>query len=319
MALRLPAAALIAVLAWAAPDASAWADQAGAGPSETDKEQARRLVALGDEKMASGDYGAAYDAYRGADVLMGVPTTTLQVARAELALGRLLEARATLDRLLSSPQREQEPAAFVTARQQASDLRADVEMRIPTLTVEVAGAPPGAKVQVAIDGAARTSAELSGPLPVDPGSHEVSAWVEGRGRVVQKVSVVERDRRRVQLVAPPPVDANAGGGGLSPLVPVGLGAGGVGLVFGVVTGILSLDRASDVKDTCFDGRICPRSSEDARDESLLFAHLATGGFVVAGLGVVVGVIGLLVSGGPPPRAGQTARFTAEPGGFVARF
>ena len=144
------------------------ADEVGAAKaSATDREQARRLVALGDERMAAGDYQAAYDAFRGADVLMGVPTTALQVARAEVALGRLLDARATLDRLSRLAASEDEPAAFGAARRAADDLRRDLDERIPTLRVVVSGDTRGERVVVTVDGASSPAAE-GGQCPSIP-------------------------------------------------------------------------------------------------------------------------------------------------------
>ena len=108
------------------------------------------------------------------------------------------------------------------------------------------------------------------------------------------------ERSVVQLELP---GAASRASGLSPLVPIGFGAAGAGLVVGVITAVMSLDCAQAVKGGCFEGRLCPRSLEDTRDESVVLAHVATGSFVFAGAGVLAGVIGLALGG----RGGGHAR------------
>src|SRR5436190_23509399 len=56
---------------------------ARAEPSAADKETARSLMDEGDRKFAAKDYKGALDAYQGAHAIMGVPTTGLEVAKAQ--------------------------------------------------------------------------------------------------------------------------------------------------------------------------------------------------------------------------------------------
>jgi hypothetical protein len=267
-----------------------------ASPSDTDKAQARQLVDLGDGKFASGDYRAALDAYRGADLLMGVPTTALQVARAELALSRLIEAKVTLERVIDHPPSEREPKAFEQAREQAQQLSDALATRIPTLEVQVTGVPSGAAAWVSVDGARWSDTQLAQAQPLNPGEHEVAAWLEGRPKSTQRLTLAEGKHEVVQLAIAKREQPATVRTALSPLVWIGFSVAGGGLLIGTITGAVSLDKASEVKDQCFEGRICEQGVEETRDDSVTLAHVSTVSFIVGGAGALVGLIGLIVGG-----------------------
>jgi hypothetical protein len=266
--------------------------------SETDREQARRLVKLGDERFAAGDFEGAHEAYQGAHLIMGVPTTGLQVARAEVALGRFVESRRTLQQVLAYPAEENEPEAFATARALAKKLDAEIEGRLPSVSVRIIGATAEQQVWVSVDGhrlAARGAAKRH---RVNPGKHEVAAWTTGQPKRVREIDLAEAEHKVVQLdVTPPPPPGMV----VSPLVWVGFGLAGAGTIVGAVTGGVSLSKAAEVREVCFEGRICPQSAAATRDESLALAHASTVSFAVAGLGSLLGIVGFLISGpGDPP-------------------
>jgi len=86
---------------------------------------------------------------------------------------------------------------------------------------------------------------------------------------------------------------------LSPLVYVGLGLAGAGLVtFGVAGGI-ALSRSAELQDVCH-GDACPHDSQADIDSARMAAHAATAGGVVAGIGSALFVVGLLTSGSAEP-------------------
>ena len=100
----------------------------------------------------------------------------------------------------------------------------------------------------------------------------------------QKNRIVE-----VELWDEPPPVAD---GGLSPLVWVGFGLGGAGLVAGTITGVLALNAASSTEDRCAD----EGCTQDDIDAEVAVAHVSTVAFAVGGAGIVLGVVGLLVGG-----------------------
>jgi hypothetical protein len=103
-------ACLALALAVASPAAAA-----PTPPSATQKETARGLMEAGDAKLAAGDIAGALHAYRSADAIMGVPTTSFAVARALVQLGQLVEAADAVARVRRHPLAPGEPAAFTRA------------------------------------------------------------------------------------------------------------------------------------------------------------------------------------------------------------
>ena len=124
--------------------------QTSDGPREInvgDRETARSLMDDGDAKLAVGDYRGALDAYLAADKIMGVPTTGVDVGRAQHKLGLLLEARDTWLRVTRYPARPDEPDAFTKARRQARALATAIAGRIPSLQIEVTGVAPDVAIK----------------------------------------------------------------------------------------------------------------------------------------------------------------------------
>lgn len=121
----------------------------------------------------------------------------------------------------------------------------------------------------------------------------LAAHPEGTCLAEGKARVARLDREpEAPAPLPPPEE-----GGVSPLVWVGFGVGGAGLVTFAVAGGIALSRKSALDDACGGGDLCPSSQRDAHDDALVAAHVATVGAVVAGAGAALGVVGLLLSGG----------------------
>jgi hypothetical protein len=95
--------------------------------------------------------------------------------------------------------------------------------------------------------------------------------------------------------SPPSLPPDEGSSSISPLVWVGFGIGAFGLVLGSITGGISFAQAQDLQDTCEDN-VCPSSRQDEVDTMLALAHTSTASFVLAGVGVTLGVIGLFIGG-----------------------
>ncbi|MBI4950565.1 MAG: hypothetical protein HY908_00885 [Myxococcales bacterium] len=292
--------------------------QPTAEPTAADRENARGLLDLGDKKTAAKDYEAALKAYRAADAIMHVPTTGIEVGRTELKLGLLVEGRDTLLRVARIPQKPGESDAFARARADALALAEQVGARIPSLVVQVSGPPAGTPVTVTVDGA-KLAPELVGlPRKVNPGEHVVAATAPGYGEQKAIVSVPEGAEVPVALElavaaggplpapdpkepVPEPEPANGeGGGAYHPLLWVGVGLAGGGILVGGITGGIALKRARDLKTACPD-EVCPPEQEDELATAKKIAAASTANFAIAGLGAVLAIIG-----------GALPRSSAEP-------
>jgi hypothetical protein len=280
----------------------AWAD-----PSLSDRETARSLMDDGDAKRDKGDHRGALKSYEAADSIMHVPTTGLEVARAQAQLGLLLEARDTLGRVMRSAPKPGEPAPFSAARRAAEALSAELGARIPSVTVLVTGAEASPPPQILVDGEAVPPAAAQAPRKVNPGRHTVvvrSAAIEKNAEVV----VSEHDARTVTIdlrpraIGAPPSDEAEPKAGRPSSLPKALAIGGfslgvVGIGVGAVTGLMSLGKISDVKKECA-GNVCPTRLQSEVDSARSLGLVSTIAFVAGGVGIGVGVVGVFLWGKP---------------------
>src|SRR5437867_2047283 len=123
---------------------------ARADPSAADKETARTSMREGDEKLAAKDYAGALKAYQTAHGIMKVPTTGLAVARAQVELHQLVEARDTLLDVSRMPKDLTETNAITKARDDAAALSAKIADRIPSVNINIEGLAAGATPSVTI-------------------------------------------------------------------------------------------------------------------------------------------------------------------------
>jgi hypothetical protein len=280
-----------------------------------------------------GDANAALKAFSAADGIMHVPTTGLELARAQLAVKALVEARDTALRVVRAPEGANDPAPFHAAREAAMALAKDLDKRIPTLAIAVSGGPPA---HVTIDGVEVPAAELAQPRRVNPGHHTVQASFDGvAASVDRQVDLAEGDAKRVSLEAPatagsapppsgqqeaaaepagaehaesttdnaqPEAPASTMSTGAKVLTFGGFGLAGVGLIAGAVSGLVTLTATSSIKSSghCF-GDTCGPEEHDRISSANTTALIANVSFAVAGAGAVAGLVGLLLpkTGGAP--------------------
>jgi hypothetical protein len=282
-----------------------------AAPSEADKAKARALMDEGDRRVDRGDQAGALVVYRQADAIMSVPTTGIEVARTLVSLGKLIEAREVALAVVRIPTKAGEARVFGIARRDAAELARDLERRIPSLRIDVDAFEHPSTVSVKIDGVEAHPPPLLAPRKLDPGPHTLViaapdyrtqtrtiTLAEGDDRTVdvELVAVAPRKRaRRLVIAAPAPGD-RAAEGGVSPLVYVGFGVGAAGLAVGGVAGAMSLSHAAEAKEFCTNDVCAPAASEDL-EASKKWGNISTIGFAVGGVGVAIGVVGLLTSGG----------------------
>lgn len=289
-----------------------------AQPTAVQKETARELMAEGRELRDKGDSEAALTRFGAADSLMGVPTTGFEVAATQAQLGRLVEARETLRRVLAIAQSPDDPEPFNEARSKARALDQQLLARIAGLRFSIRGVAPDAVIEVTVDGEPVPKAVLSLPLRVNPGHHVIVARAAGR-EVRREVSTAEGQTSAVELelgggatpmaaaepgVAAPPAKASspvqpvAARNGLPTLAYVGGGVALAGAVVGSIAGISAISHKNDAKKACVAGN-CPPATWSDLDSAHAMATVSTVGFVVAAVGVVVGAGAVLLDGDEP--------------------
>jgi hypothetical protein len=149
------------------------ATRAQAEQTDADKQLARELMTQGRAARDAGDAVAALAAFSRAHAIMHVPTTLLETARAHFALGQWLEARAVVQELEAVPSAPGEPPAFARARAEATDLGHDLELRMPTLRLDLNGSPEPETTTITIDGAPRP--DCTQACWLNPGKHSILA------------------------------------------------------------------------------------------------------------------------------------------------
>jgi hypothetical protein len=277
-----------------------------AEPSAAEKETARKLVKSGRTKLKDGDVSGAIADLQAAHAIMGVPTTAVALGKAQVEAKQLVEARDTLLSVARIPEAPREPRQFVQAREEARQLAREIEPRIPQLQIELRGAEKDADVRVRVDEIDLKPAALSAPLSLNPGSHSVVATIGDREKRTE-VTLIEGQKESLVLdlsslgaerpVVPPTEPESPTETSVSPLVYIGFGVAGAGVLVGSITGIMALSKKSSVDEDCVDDR-CPPSTHDDIDSGRTLGNVSTIAFIVGGVGAGVGLYGLLSGGAP---------------------
>jgi hypothetical protein len=166
-------------------------------PSASERERARQLVLEGDGLYERRELEQALARYAQAYRLVPVPTVGIEVVKAQMALGKLLEAQATAQEVAAAPRQRGEPAVFEDARRRAAQTNLRLSGIIPSLWLEVS--PPGLVFEVEIDGVAPPG---SPPYRLNPGAHQVRVRAKGYQTRLLAITVREAERlnRRAELV-----------------------------------------------------------------------------------------------------------------------
>ncbi len=302
------------------------ADKARAEPSAADKARATQLMDDGFDYREKKDEQSALKAFGAADTLMNVPTTAIEVARSQAALGMLVEARDTAARVTKMPVRAKEPAPFMQARKEAEQLLADLGARLPSLQIELAGLKDGDAPEVRVDNEVVPTDDLRSPRRLNPGSHRVVVKL-GAEEKTDSVTLAERESRTVTFDLGGAGGAKKRDGGddkpsAAPkiLMYAGFGVGVVGVGVGTVAGILSFSAVSSAKQNCVGNQCTANAAGGDVDRAKTLGNVSTVAFVLGGVGLATGVVGLLLDKDPPPpKANVTA--TIGPGsiGLAGRF
>ena len=270
-----------------------------AAPTAAEKETARGLVRSGRAKKKKGELDAAIEDFAAAHAIMNVPTTGTELGKAQLDAGMLVEALDTLLGVVRLPKARFEPRAFRRARKEAEKLAKDLPPRIPAVVIELEGeGADGASVTV--DGKEQRAELLGAPIKLNPGTHEIVATSSDGVEDRDSVDLQEGMTREVSLRLEPPEAAPEPSGGdetggddtmINPVVWVGFGLAGAGVIVGSVTGALAMSKYGAVAPQCQNNQ-CPPETHGDLDSGKTMGTVSTVSFIVAGVGAAAGVVGL---------------------------
>ena len=269
--------------------------------------------AIGREGVAlyeAGRWNEAFAKLAEADRLYHAPTLVLYMARCKSRLKKLVEAEALYGRVANEALAADASEQFRSAKADAQRELAEITNRIPKLIIAVTGAR-AAESAVALDGAQVAASDRAG-LKVEPGAHTIVVTRPGGSPVRRSVVVAESTTQRIQVdldaAEPPAKPVDPGPRREGSLVPacIAFGVGGAALGVGAVTGVLFLNRVSDLESRCTDSH-CPAGDQPTADSAVPLSTVSTVGFVVAGVAATAGVVLLVVRPGGRSDAAVRAR------------
>jgi hypothetical protein len=162
--------------------------------SDAQRAVARQLFQEGNDLQAAGKYADALDKFQKAQDAFSAPTNLVRVAECQVSLGRLVEGAETYRTVIRTPLPAGSPPAFAQSVDQAKTELAQVEPRVPKVTVQVTPKDV-AGLRLQIDGQQVTAALVGEPLPLDPGTHKVAVFASGYVANEQTVTISERDTK----------------------------------------------------------------------------------------------------------------------------
>ncbi|HLV64275.1 MAG TPA: hypothetical protein VKY73_00615 [Polyangiaceae bacterium] len=244
---------------------------------------ARELAIEGMNAFEAGDYAGALDRFQRAHALYAAPSLSVMEARCLVRLGRWVEA---LDRYEATQRARLEPNAPEAYKRAVADAvkeSDDLRPRVPRLIISVTGTgPKKSPMAVRLDGRELPDALVGVALPVDPGRHELSLHAADHSPATRAVTLEEGEHETIVL-EPGPRVADTTDGKASVRERLGwiaIGAGGLALTTGIVTGARALSIKSSADERCAGGP-CPAGVDDDLDS---YSAHRTASFVAFGLG-----------------------------------
>lgn len=193
------------VFRWSSALALACALAATAPARADDKDDARRAAQAGSDAFRAGHHEEALARFEEAERLVHAPTHRLMMARAQRALGRWTDASRSYAAAAADPTDASDdpavgkpPPAFVRAREDAKREGAELEAKMPRVTIVVEPKSPRELV-VRRDGVVVDAAALAAPLLLDPGRHRFSATARGSKSETVTLEIAEGERHVVEL------------------------------------------------------------------------------------------------------------------------
>jgi hypothetical protein len=281
-----------------------------APPSAAELETARTLYKEGKELRAAGNLKGALEKLQAAHALGHTPVTGIELAKTYVLVGKLVEAREVALQVARLGVASDETEKSADARAESAKLAESLRPRIPTLVVRIRGLAQGEVPHLVLDGAMVPDVAIAEPQSVDPGQHDVVVRVGDGASAREAHASADTPEGQAVLIA---VDVPAAPAGAEPpaatpeaspesshgtplLAKLAFGAAIGGTVVGVYGGISALSFESSVDSECPGTHKCVAGSAGARDlgSAHTWADVSTVSFIIAGAGLVTGVVDMLV-------------------------
>ncbi len=284
----------------------------GEGSRAEQLNAARALAEAGFQLYEDGDYGSAFARFQSAEGIYHAPPHLLFMAHCQAKLGKLVEAERLYEQLVAEDLGDKAAGPFGEAQAEGRKALEALSPRIPSLQIALEGTDASG-ASVSLDGQALSGDALADPIQVNPGEHRLVLEVAGHEPAETTVTLEEGATSHPVTLAPGPAVAenhdtapasDEGPSIVPPLIVAGVGVAALGV--GVVTGILTLSDASELKDRCPQNP-CPEDNESLANSVNTLGTVSTIGFVVGGAAIGAGVLWLLLQpSGEPEEAATTS-------------
>ncbi|WP_437681542.1 PEGA domain-containing protein [Sorangium sp. So ce131] len=316
------AAALLAALA-AAPRSSA--------QTREELDQARALFQEAVALSAANNCAAALAKFQAVARVRRTPQVLFNIAECEERLGKLVSALGNY-RLAAAAAEGDPKAKDVTANVGARI--ESLEQRTPKLAIR--RGEGALTATILLDGFELGAQEMSADIPVDPGTHVITARVGDREAARETVTVAERDTKTVEVAidepppagTPPPADAPPPAAPVEAPAPAarpskvpGFVVLGAGIASGAVGGVFLVLRGGTLRELdtlCGGDTRCPPSAKPTADRGRLYTGVAEAAIGLGVVGVATGIVLLATSGGGPSDAPKAAARDARGEGAAPR-
>lgn len=282
-------------------------------------DEGRRLAAAGKHAEACPKLEASQKLDPALGTLLNLADCNEKIGKTASAWAEYREA-ISLARQAGSAERE----AFAADRAKA------LEAHLSTLTIRAQSGDGAQTLDVKRDGVAVDAATLGTPIPVDPGTHEITATGSGLKPWSTKVDV-GADAAKVEVEIPKLEADDSAGAGAAPANgpapqksssssqrPIAIAVGAVGLVgigVGAFFGLSASSNWNNAKDGCKDfPHECSDDSLKKHDSASTQATVSTVAFIAGGVALAVGSVLWFTAGS----GNKQAAIGVGPGTITAR-
>jgi len=262
----------------------------------------------GEESFAAGDFQKAYEAFEKANRLLPAPTVVVRMADCKKKLGELVKARDLYKWASAWQLGDPPPPPWEAAKERATRELEAIKPRICNLRVVARDAP--GPVTVWVDGVVVPLDELE-DMEVDPGHHEVLAQ-SGDRSADGSIDVADGEFGTIELDL-------SGGGPPTFTTPsiIAYAAGGTALIVAIASGAASMASVSDLKSRCNAENRCPATDQNQADTAKVLADTSTASFILAGIGIGLGIGFMWLPPEDGDEAGVSLRVDVSPRGASA--
>ena len=282
-----------------------------------DATAASALFQAGRQAMDAKDFASACPKFAESYRLDPAVGTLLNLANCEEKVGRLADASTHFRSVLEQLPPKDDRAPIATTHLAA------IAPRLAHLTLVVEPDQP-AGIEVTRDDVPLGAAALGVAIDVNAGDHDVVVTAPGRDAARTHLTLKEGERRELALHAGAAAGSSTSAGSDAPRTgssagtrrTLGFVIGGVGIAglgAGAITGILTLGKASTVKDPahCTAALRCDPTGVDAARAGQTLAVVSTATLLAGAAAAATGVVLIFTSRTQAP---ETAGFMVSPSG-----